>query len=207
MLCTLCNLGFSQTTYLKKQPIETKNPTYKYDLSYADDMAKLNQLTEGHTMECWAYSATMMHSWRYQASYSVDYITDWATKNSVNHIDYTKEFKQNKGINWKYIGDFAKAMGWKTIIYSPGVVDLYSLLYYNGPLFFAHNPNQADVSGNGHLMVIIGLKTNDFSNNEGTWLEYFDPWGGKHDYMSITEYSTKYTSLKGPQNYLFFYPE
>ena len=206
IMSILINLSHAQTT-LKKQPLERKKPTYTYDISYAEDMAKLNQLAEGHDLLCWAYSATMLFSWRYMASYPVDYITDWATKNSQNQIDYNLMYKQNKGIPWKYIGDFGNAMGWRTIISSPGSVGLYDLLYYKGPLFFAHNPNPADQSGNGHLMVIIGIKSNDLKNNDNTWLEYFDPWGGNHDYMSFNEYATKYTSLRGPAYYLFYYPE
>lgn len=177
-------------------------PKFKYDITHSKNAFIIDQLSTGHTKGCWAYAATTMYEWTKQASYSVEEVLKIASYRSAKNINYSKLFSNYSGLPIKNISDFGNSMDWVPLNYSPDALILYELLASKGPLLLFHNMNPKG-SPISHALIIIGLKTSDFNDPNYTYLEYLDPWYGQHSYMTFAEYAQKYTSLKGPVNFIY----
>ena len=182
--------------------------SYTYNISFADQMHKLDQLSPlNRDKSCWIYSATIMHSWKFQASYNPIDVAKYATEYSTGKINYFEMANNNNGLPYINSIDFGKAMGWEALNYSPSITEIYSILYYNGPIFFIHDPASDPNTTFGHALVIIGLKSNNLTDGDNSFLEYFDPWNGIHNYMSFNTYAEKYINHAGTvDGYLYHYP-
>lgn len=190
LLIIFCSqIGFAQTKY-------------KYDFSVTPTMKKYNQLIKSnHKNNTYLYGATMLFSWDKNAAYNVPTIAKNLTQ--LTNKDFEKQLKSNLKLGTLLISFM---QGMKLDLYTLNPVDSKTKKSFKrsakdyvdrfidyGPGIFMCSVNDVNskilIEDN---IVFLGIKTNDLTNKNITYLELYYPETGLHILKSITDFEKKY---------------
>lgn len=139
-------------------------------------------------MTCWAASATMMVSWRDQASYSIETVMDDIGSN------YRQKFDNNEGLFPDEEEAFFAALGMRTEPpQSYALEGILSLLQNFGPIFTIGNEGSTN-SPMVHARIISGIFDTD-GTLDGIQVQVNDPNGGRQYRESLRSFSEKYEDV------------
>lgn len=150
-------------------------------------VAARNQLRLGHSNLCWAYTYTMMISWKRQQSLDARQLiagvgTTWL-----------KLFDKNRGLQWNQAKAFYHAGGLRAEPLANITVSKWAhMLRFYGPLSIFGRNNSL---GGGHARMVYGIQ--DESNVGKTTMLILDPWKGADYGESFEKFLAKY---EGPAN-------
>ncbi|MFL5652799.1 MAG: papain-like cysteine protease family protein [Ktedonobacteraceae bacterium] len=121
---------------------------------------------------CWATAATMLVSWRDQASYAIEQVMDAAGSEKENFL-FVLGFQGEQPMNYTVDG-------------------LLSLLQSYGPLWITTEEEPFSV----HARILIATSGN--GSVDGTFLEFIDPVGGQTYDESFRQFGQKFEALVDP---------
>jgi len=145
-------------------------------------VAARNQLKLGHSNLCWAYTYTMMVSWKRQQSLDARQLianvgAKWVTL-----------FDKNRGLSWSIAKEFYRAAGLRTEPLASFTVSRWAqMLRTYGPLSIFGRNNSL---GGGHARMIYGIQ--DESKTCKTTMLILDPWKGADYGESFEKFLAKY---------------
>ena len=148
-------------------------------------MAARDQLAQGHTNLCWAYSYAMLESWRRQQSLEVRQLIEGVGSAWLQRYD------NNRGLPWVQGKEFYNAAGLTTEPLQCFPVSHWTELLRN------HGPLLLDTLNNsfqgGHARVLYGVEGD--GTPSGTRMLILDPWKGADYRESYEDFIAKYDGV------------
>lgn len=141
-----------------------------------------DQLQRGHTNLCWAYSYTMLYSWKHRECNDAEQVV------TALGDPWKRMFDNNRTIGSGQVGNFARAgglqlgplqcltsAGWVELLRAHGLIWIWQL---NGGASMGHIRVLAGVSGDG--------------NDSSTRMYILDPWQGRRYYETFEQFTRRY---------------
>ncbi len=161
-------------------PLPSDQPTFGYIVPGA--ISIFDQVAGGHPMGCWAYSYTMMLSWKRLETLAPDIaIADlgepWWTRYTTNAglaRTATAQFYQAVGMQIEHMQSYPMTE-WALLLRAYGPMTIHAV---NNSL------------GGGHVRILYGI-TGD-GTLEGTRMMIIDPWNGRKYHEAYEKFLAKY---------------
>ncbi len=154
---------------------------YKRTLNF---YARVRQLKQPKSGDCWATALTILYSWKYNdnAISIQDVLKKYGEK-------YLSLFRNNSGITAAEEKELYKVVNLSVIQgLNPTIQHWYELLSKHGPLSIT--VDAAPPNGTIHALVINGLRGD--GKPATTYITYVDPWDGKENTLPFTEFIKLY---------------
>jgi Papain-like cysteine protease AvrRpt2 len=159
-------------------------------------------IAQPKTMACWAAVNTMLVSWKFKESYTIESVMDWLGS------DFRQIYENNTGLVGQKNAEWASVNGMKVEYAQCEMPErILDLLMKHGPLIIDGDMNQGQIDTFGnrlwcvHARIIIGIIGGELEGDE-PYLEIIDPANGGRQYQeSFSEFTAKHEAMAQNTNF------